>query len=36
MNPGHVYILGSDSGTLYVGVTSDSGGAAACAQDGRL
>ena len=23
MNPGHVYILGSESGTLYVGVTSD-------------
>jgi putative endonuclease len=23
MNPGHVYILGSDSGTLYMGVTSD-------------
>ena len=23
MNPGHIYIVGSDSGTLYIGVTSE-------------
>jgi putative endonuclease len=23
MNPGHVYILGSTTGTLYIGVTSE-------------
>ena len=23
MNPGHAYIVGSDSGTLYIGVTSE-------------
>jgi len=23
MNPGHTYILGSDTGTLYIGVTSE-------------